>query len=642
MKHSIEIIKYLLVMFVFCGVYSCTDENTPPALTEGELRLSATLGYFSTRLAELPNADEMTDNSAFGLMNVGVYIYYREDYENGDLSQPYVRNREFTVDKGQLSAVLQPGEDLTNSSVFIYDRMTVVAFYPYNPEMSNPENFFTVPADEEKYPITRNDYSKQFYIPYRAQTNTDPSIAYYTTLTFVPKHTYKVEIVLVSPDALALPSDASVQVLPAKDPVTNIDTVSDGKRAQWFDGNDNYTNDGSGSNVNRYTTYLWSREGNWNDIKRGEVLLQSDNLVLIASQDLYPDEQHVYRYGYNLSTGEIFIPTSSNLVYDRTSLSAINGGSGSYYQVCDIDLSQGGDWNPISIYNARYDGGGHQLSGMTINSTGREVGLFAQVQGNSTVVNANLVNPQITVNSDSAYVGGLVGRLNTPMTEAEKEALIGDLPPGLSDIVREALIQEILANAGDSEASIVASKVTNPTIIVNGDAPNVGSLVGQAGEKNNEGNSKSRIWDSGVNGGSLTVNSANPANNQNANVGGFVGLNQGYITRSYTSTATINSQVQTGTTPGGDPILADQYAGFANMGTDFTPSEGGLIESSYSQLADPNNGVRQLAEQWPSWNTYTGNWPVYSTGWFSGPGNTFWYSNGAAPSTYPALQWERR
>lgn len=632
MKNNYPIILSLL--FILLLFSSCVQQEEIYKGDGALLRLGINIEP-STRLAELPNTGAITD-SRFGLYNVGVYVYYTEDYARGDLSRPYVRNMEFTVVNGELLAAGQSG---TNQHIYIYDQMTIVAFYPYNAAMSEEENHFNVKADEEKYPITRNDYQNQVYIPYRGQTTTDPSVAYYTSLTLVPKHTYKVEVVVVADDAGSLPDEGSVQILPANDPVTTPDIIVDGKREKWYDNMIPHPNDGTGSDVQQYITYIWTRDGNKNQIKKGDVLLQSANLTLIASQDLFPTEDHVYRYGYNMSTGEIFIPTSSRLIFDTSSLSSLDGSNGTAYQVCDINMT--GNWTPISLYNARYDGGGHSIENMVINSTSTEVGLFSQVQGNSTVANVNLVNPQITVNSDNAYVGGLVGRLNTPMTEAEKQELIGNLPPGLSDIVRQALIQEILATAGDSEANIIASKVQNPVITVNGTDPRVGSLVGQAGEKDDNGNSMSRIWDSAVIGGTLSVNSGNPANNQNAYIGGFVGLNQGYIGRSFTTTGNITAQANS-TDGQGNPIVVDKYTGFTTMGDDFTSDEGSLIESSYSQLADLNNGVTQLSVGWPAWNTYTGNWPIDITGWLVAPGNSFWYSNGTSPNSYPVLQWERK
>jgi len=621
-------------------VVSCAkDENMPEPGKGTLLDLSVNFGA-TTRLSELTNPNQMgVDNN--GLKNVGVYIYYTEDYAAGDLSKPYVRNMEFTVSDGKLLAANVTGDD---QYIYIYDKMTVVAFYPYNAEMSNTENHFTVLADENKYPITRNEYADQVYIPYRAQTTVDPTTAYYTILTFYPKYTYKLEVVVVADDGTTFPTEADVQLLPDIDPTSTTDTSVDGKRDKWYDNSSEIDGDVAGSNIQVYNAYIWTRDGNLNDIEQGDVLLKSDQLMLIASQKLFPAEGRIYRYGYNMSTGEIFIPTSSNFVYDRASLEDVDDGSGSYYQVCNIDLSKiGGNWTPISLVGGKYDGGGHEISNMVVNATddAAEVGLFSRVQNNATVANVDLVNPKITVTSNNAYVGGLVGRLNIPMTPAEKQELIGNLPDGLSEVVKEALIQEILANAGNTQANVVASKVTNPEIIVTGKDPIVGGLVGQAGERDENGDSKSRIWDSAVVGGSLNVNVGIEANNENAYVGGFIGLNESYIGRTFTSMEDMTANYITTDGQGGT-VTVDKVTGFGTMGTDFTASEGGVIEDSYAKKPDSNSGVKQLDTTWPSWGNYTGIWPIDTSGWLSAPSNSFWYSNGTMPDVYPTLQWERK
>jgi len=625
---------------------SCADEKEIyPAGDQNNLLRIATSFGISTRLAELPNVNEMATDE-FGLKNVGLYIYYTEDYQKGDLSNPYVRNLECTVENGQLIVVLGPNSDPLDKNIFIYDRMTLVAFYPYNEAMSQNENYFATKADEEKYPITRNDYSQQMYIPYRAQTNTDPTMAFYTQMTFYPKHTYKVEIVVVSDDASAFPSTGDVKILPGNDSVDNTNTEADGKRAQWYDEVNIMPNGGGGSNVQQYVTYIWTTENNKNEINKGDILLESGKLTLIASQNLTVDEQNIYRYGYNMSTGEIFIPTSSNLIHDIPTLKGTNDSNGVAYQVCDIDLSSESNWTPLNLVGGRYDGGGHKISNLKINTSESKAGLFGQIQGNTTVCNVNLINPTITVNNnttDTCYVGALTGRLNTVMSEADKAKLIGNIPGDLSPVVKEALLQEMLAGLLNSQSTIIGCRVENPVISVNGKDPVVGTICGQAGEKDGEGTYKSSIRDTYSLGGSINVNTGNPDNNTNAYVGGFCGLNNGSILRSYTTINTINAQGQTTPEEGQLPVPVDKSTGFTHMGDDFTSAEGGFIENSYSILPDTNNGVQQLPGSWPSgWITYTGKWPINSIAWLNGSSNSFWYSVGSASGTYPTLQWERR
>ena len=640
MKNSVKILSLLLLFFGLAT--ACTKEEDGQTGSEGtELRIGVAFGS-QTRLAELQSPNDMgVEMNGNGLKNVGLYVYYASDYARGDVSKPYIRNQECTVVNGELLIVQKEGANPADSRIFIYDQMTLVAFYPYNPDVRN----FTSLADEELYPITRKDYSQQYYIPYRAQTQTDPTQAYYTSLTFYPKHTYKVEITVVSDDASALPGEGDIRLLPANDPQDNPNVTTDGKRAAWFDQVIKNPNRTGGSNVNQYIGYIWTTADDKNEIKRGDVLLQSGNLTLIASQDVYVNEQNIYRYGYNMSTGEIFIPTSSNLIHDKESLQALNGSSGSAYQVCDIDLSSETNWTPVNLYGGTYDGGGHAITGMKITSTAGNTptdvaGLFGQVQGNTTIANVHLVDPVIEVDNPATdpdnpqpyYVGALAGRLNSPLSEEARRALIANVPPDISPIVREALIEELMASMGNTTANIVASIVDNPQITVTGKLPYVGTITGMAGEKDDDGDYKSRIWDTASLGGSVTVNSSTPADNQNGYVGGFVGLNNGSIDRSFTTVQTLVPATNATPYPS---------TGFTTQTTVFDADS--HINDSYTTQPDTNTGVQQMPGAWPSaWASYGGIWPINTSGWLAGPSNSFWYSNGAPDSTYPTLQWQRR
>lgn len=613
MKMKNYILTGLFVLGLFPLFFSCSEKDEHSVNLNGEsseLRISVSFPA-QLRLAELPNSGEMSVDH-LGLKNVGLYVYYSEDYHNNDLTKPYIRNMECEVVDGELRAVLLPGQEAKDAQIYIYNEMTVVAFYPYNPDAVA----FTTRADEEKYVITKNDYSQQYYIPYRAQTDTDPTIAYYTVLNFYPKHTYKLEVVVVSDDAGALSNPSAMKILPATDPVGNPNIITDGAREKWYDQVNVMPDGGGGSNVWQFVTYLWTTDDDKNNIKKGDILLEGESLTLIASQDLTVDEQYVYRYGYNMTTGEIFIPTSSRIIHDIPTLQGVDMSGGTSYQACDIEV---GSWTPIAILGGRYDGGGHKIIDMNVNSSQPNAGLFSQVRGNTTVCNVVLENPVVTVNSNNASVGALAGTVGNPISDDEIQSIIGNLPPGLSPTVKQALIDQLTASARNTTTDIVACKVVNPTITVNGTGGNVGSLCGEAGSKTANGTYLSRIWDSYVTGGSITAPNA-------TNTGGFCGLNQGTILRSYTTTNSLN--------PAGE--------GFATMGTDFTPAEGGTINNCFSELTDSNAGVQQFSNAWPSWGTYTDKWPVKITGWLGNSGNTFWYNNGSSPDRYPEFQWDRK
>ena len=635
MKKKKIYIPLLAVLFALLGT-ACSKEETQNGNTEGtELRMGVAFGT-QTRLAELGSVNDMiTEVNGNGLKNIGLYIYYTSDYAQGDLSKPYVRNLECTIEDGEVVVVLGPNDNPIDERIYIYDDMTLVAFYPYNATVAD----FTTKADEELYPITRDDYSQQYYIPYRAQTTTNPTTAFYTSLTFYPKHTYKIEITVVTEESGVLPSE-NIVMLPGIDPVGNAAP----NRAAWFDQVTENPNTGGGSNVNQYIGYIWTTAANKNDIKRGDILIQTADgkFMLIASQDVFVQEQRVYRYGYNLSTGEIFIPTSSTLIHDMASLKAVNGNTGDVYQVCDIDLIGEANWTPVNLYGGRYDGGGHAVTGLQITSTAGNIvpdvaGLFGQVQGNTTIANVDLIAPKIDVtnpdDTEPYYVGALAGQLNSPLSEEARQALISGIPPDLSPIVREALIEDLLASMGNSTANIVASQVTDPEITVDGAFPYVGSIVGQAGDKDDSGEYKARIWDTSAINASITVNASNPDDNAGGYIGGFVGLNNGSVDRSFVTLGTLVPETN-------DTPVAS--TGFTTLGTIYD-STVTYINDSYTNQQDTNAGVQQMPGTWPtSWTSYSGIWPIDSTGWLSGPSNSFWYTNGAGPDTWPTLQWQRR
>ncbi len=65
---------------------------------------------------------------------------------------------------------------LTNESIYLrpYDGRGVL---PVQRSDERRGKLLQHQADEEKYPITMPDYSEQYYIPYRAIVETNPTIA---------------------------------------------------------------------------------------------------------------------------------------------------------------------------------------------------------------------------------------------------------------------------------------------------------------------------------------------------------------------------------------------------------------------------------------------------------------------------------
>lgn len=667
MKRIIKYITYVWATFLAITLYSCSDEvvSQPGPTAEGTL-LNLYIGNIATpgtRVTELggsgniSNGERPTNDPNGGdKKNIGLYIYYQVDYDANILSRPYVRNLECEVTDGRIV----PKD---KGDVYIYDRMTIVAFYPYNAEAD--DYTFTNKNDEKKYPITESDYSRQYYIPYRAQANVNPTNAYHVSLNLVPQQTVKIQVVLVSDDESLFPEgtdgkDGKVKLVPAIDSQNNEEGTTGDRRENWVDIIEQpygsaLNPPSGGSRVQRYTSYIWKNNDpksidnphhgdtpnhHDNTFKKGDILLQSEKLTLFFPEDLDIQEGNVYRYGYNLTTGEMFIPTSDNLIYDATTLASGKGG----YQVCDINLKDYGDWAPVNL-TGTYDGGGHAIQNMEITNVpaDRNIGLFGSVTGGGSIVkNLHLEKPVITVtNSDETEmlnVGGLVGQLNRSLTpeeevqriEALRNALIASLPPGLPQSVIDALLADMLKDyIGAGTSNIQGCKVSDPKITVTGSNVVVGGLAGTVGADENY---KGAIKDSYVWGGNIKINEGDDSH-ENVWAGAFAGiLNGGTITNSYT-TAEAEGYVKP-TAPATTP--EDVVKGFANV---VNPAPDGTgISGSFTanpKGKEEGDGVTLFTSSWSSWGTTT-EWPkAHST-----LGN-YWGSMGSsATSTYPTLVWE--
>ncbi len=652
-------------------LYGCSEDALvpePPAEGEGTL-LNLYIGDIaapSTRLAELGGSGNISGGESPtkgpDKKNIGLYIYYEDDYNNGILTRPYVRNLECKVEGGKIIPV-------DGSSIYIYDRMTIVAFYPYN---SNPPDYtFTNKIHEQRYFITEGDYSYQYYIPYRAETKVNPTTAYHISLWLQPVHTSKIQVVLLSSDPTMFPAattqtDGVVKLVPGIDPVG---AATGDKRENWVDVIEQPYGSApapasSGLHVQRFSSYVWRNDDNSaphhgdtttnhndNTINKGEVLLQSDKLTLFFPEDITIHEGRIYRYGYNIDTGELFTPTSETLIHDAATLAGAGGGG---YQVCDIDLSAHGEWTPI-ILGGTYDGGGHAVKNMTIKTvpTDKNIGLFGSITGNSLLKNLSLEDPKITIDFSSAapedtlHVGGLVGKLNRALTaeelEAIKNSLTVDVPPDLPQSVIDALIAEAMEEfTVNTNSQIEGSKVANPTITVKGDNVIAGGIAGMVGD--GEGY-KGSIKDSYVFGGSIEVNAESEdvkKTYDNAWVGAFAGsLSNGSITNSYT---TASAEAYVKEVSSDDPPVTtskDVAKGFSTIQEyDKLPTTvSQTVTASFTRdlKEKTEDGVKEFGSDWPTWGLYTGDWPVVASTL-----STYWGSLGSTTSTYPLLVWETR
>lgn len=639
-----------IIMLAVLSVTGCAsdEEITRGGGEDGALLEMRVAFEGNTRLAELEIPGNIMDER-HGLKDIGLYIYYSSDYASGNLSEPYIRNMRCKVDGNRLVPAGADEEEL----IYIYDNMKIVAFYPYNPDAPD----FTVKDDEHKYPITRNEYSEQHYIPYRADTYVNPASAFYVQLSFIPEHTSKIEVFLVN-DENDFPEQDEVRLVPHIDPVDGGDPLvsGDGRREKWCDDSRFFDNDGTGSYVKSYVAYVWETPENGKDhgISVNDVVFESDGLTLLAAQDVDLKRQKVYRYGYNMKTGEIIVPTSSFIVNDVSSLSSMmTVPSGSMppgdinetrYQICDIDFD-GAPWTPKSLINVVYDGGGHNISNMVINSDEDWIGMFSQVKGWSAVKNTNLVSPKINVTADKGecFVGAICGQVNDKFSDEDLKYMFASLPKDLSDVVCQILVEELMAASRESTSQIMGCSVTDPEINI--EAPKetkvrVGTVAGVNGFADDDGEYRANIWDTYSTGGKITVNAGVPGNNADVLAGGFCGENNYFIGRCY-STIDENGFNVVGLRKkeGPGPVEMEEYdmwTGFTTLGEAF--EDGGRNDACYANAGEEGDGVYLFENSWPAWGLYSGNWPVNTKNWTAYSSSTYWRNLGVAGTgEYPYL-----
>ena len=98
-------------------------------------------------------------------------------------------------------------------------------------------------------------------------------------------------------------------------------------------------------------------------------------------------------------------------------VNAGNNASGLHFeQTQDIDMSSAGNFTPIGYdkpFNGIYDGKGHAITGLTVNTTSRNAALFGYMEGGS-IRNVTMVNPSLTCSfsgSGDKRAGGIVSSI---------------------------------------------------------------------------------------------------------------------------------------------------------------------------------------------------------------------------------------
>ena len=117
--------------------------------------------------------------------------------------------------------------------------------------------------------------------------------------------------------------------------------------------------------------------------------------------------------GYTIESNGSYTVTSADGLMNIAKL--VNGGKTDINITLDknIDLT-GKDWTPIgtdydNLYKGTFDGGGHTITGLTVTTNDRFVGLFGRLGEAGTVKNVVMEGIQITSNHMFGNTGGVAG-----------------------------------------------------------------------------------------------------------------------------------------------------------------------------------------------------------------------------------------
>ncbi len=243
--------------------------------------------------------------------------------------------------------------------------------------------------------------------------------------------------------------------------------------------------------------------------------------------------------------------------------------AGSYTLANDIDASATATWNsgagfvpvgtPTSPFVGTFNGNGHVIVGLFINSTASAVGLFGVVGGTGTVENAVLAGGSVAGNSTSfANIGALVG-LNTGVVNKCGAAASVSGPDSLGDTAGGLV--------GANDGTVANSYATGSV-----DGGNAGGLVG-----NNSGSISVSYATGNVAGGAGGYRGA----------GGLVADNYGAVSASYATGTVTGTFGRIGGLAGFNDSgsIANSFAAGAVIASDGV-NVGGLVGENAAAISD--------------------------------------------------------
>ena len=272
----------------------------------------------------------------------------------------------------------------------------------------------------------------------------------------------------------------------------------------------------------------------------------------------------------NQITSDSDIPAGYTAIYTADDLNNIrNNRSGKYILMADIDLSSATNWTPIgnksSYFSGTFDGNGHVIKNLNIESTSDYTGLFGYTSG-AKIQNLGLENVNV---KGSDYTGGLIGYSNN--TNIYNCYVSGSVQG--SDHTG-MLVGSF--NSGGVAFIHTSGDVTGDGQYIGGSIGDLEGLIEKSYSETNVKNiSSSNYYSSYIGGlvGYLTGTAANCYSNGSLTgklKGGMVGANYSTIKNSYTTSGTSIAGYVAGSNGG---TVTDCYANtnpsnFTNWDTD--------------------------------------------------------------------------
>ncbi|MDY4254424.1 MAG: hypothetical protein SOX69_01700, partial [Oscillospiraceae bacterium] len=359
--------------------------------------------------------------------------------------------------------------------------------------------------------------------------------------------------------------------------------------------------------------------------------------------------------GLPFSNGSYCISTAAQLVL-FSNLASLNGYIGRNIKLEDnINLS-GYSWQPIGLFGGianwedpysqfkgTFNGSGHVISNMTVNSNIQYCGLFASIQSPGSIVNLGMENCRITQNYKDARAGIIVARFgeNTTLSQCYvKESTINVTSVGVAGVITAEVCSgsklsdcyTVNSSASATRAGTVVGDVGGNVqrVYCYGSSSTSNSLTAQGSASNSHYNQSATV----VNAAKGTYNAANAwvdddykINNsyiilkwQRDNLKFTVNLydgstKKGTLTPIYASNVTLPNYAKTGYIHNGY-AYTNGGSKLYNAGTSYAMSNIASSALANGRLSTASNGSKTIL------NLYTLYTPITYTVAYRGHGAT--------------------